>query len=124
VTHAAAPERHWTAGSLSPAATSDGERRVLVEGTQLRTVVLRFAPGTSIPEHVHRASEEVFVVVAGTATLTIAGVPARCGPGDVLFAAAGEPHAIEVGAQPLVLLVVVAPNVHDSEWTTPPRTSC
>jgi len=52
------------------------------------------APGwTTGADHVHRLQEERFEVLSGTLGLRVEGVEDSYGPGELIVAAAGAPHA-------------------------------
>jgi len=118
ITDAEAPrERSWRIAELV-AQAADGERfrRVCASTDALRTAVLRLPAGDEVVQHRHERSDEVFVIVSGTATFHVDGRSFDVVPGDVIFAKGGERHGIQVGpTDPLDMLLVVAPNLDDAE---------
>lgn len=92
---------------------SERSRLHVVESERLRAHWLVFPPGDVVERHAHAVSDEVFFVARGEATFTIDGTEVDVGPGDTLALEPGEFHAISVGAEPLVLLAIVAPNTSD-----------
>jgi quercetin dioxygenase-like cupin family protein len=117
ITQAEAPEeRSWRTAELV-AGGADGEvfRRVIASTEAVRTAVLRLPAGYEVVEHRHERSDEVFVIVGGTATFAVAGESIEVAPGDVVFAKGGERHGIKVGPDPLDLVLAVAPNLDDAE---------
>lgn len=71
------------------------------------------APGASEGMHVHheeRPLEELYVVVAGQAEVTIAGETSRLGVGDAFLAKMGAEHDVRnPGELPLTMIVVWGP---------------
>lgn len=106
--------RHWrTNQTLAP--TEDGRfRRMLVSEARVRSAFLGYAPGDSVHLHAHLESDEVFFVVSGSAEFDVAGEVVSAAAGDLLHVLAGELHAIRIGADGLVLLAVIAPNLDDA----------
>lgn len=80
---------------------------LLAEGTRFRVRALRLAPGegTSLQSHLHRS--EHWVVVEGTAEITV-GIRSRLlGEGDAAHIPLGQPHRLEnPGRLPLTLIAV------------------
>ena len=68
-------------------------------------------PGwTTGPDHVHRLQEERFEVLSGSLGLRVDGVEGVHGPGEVIVAAAGSPHAAwNAGEEDVHLLVEFRP---------------
>ena len=78
--------------------------------------MLSFAPGDFVEEHSHRKSDEIFHVISGNGRITVEGKTFDVGPGDLLFIAGGEWHAIDVSesaTEPFVVFACVAPNSKD-----------
>lgn len=66
-------------------------------------------PGASEGMHTHDDPplEEVYLVVSGTATLTLDGEVHRLGPGDAMLSKAGTDHdLVNTGEEPLRVIVV------------------
>lgn len=80
---------------------------VLAEGTRFRVRVLRLCPGeaTSLQSHLHRS--EHWVVVEGTAEITL-GIRARLvGEGEAVHIPLGQPHRLgNPGRLPVTLIAV------------------
>jgi quercetin dioxygenase-like cupin family protein len=97
--------------------TADGRfRRILVQEERLRSGTLSFAPGDSVPSHAHMSSDEVFLGVSGTGTITVEGEEYEVGPGELMLIHAGERHALHVAqsaSEPFVIFAAVAPNSGD-----------
>ena len=53
--------------------------------------------------------DEIYVVMAGRATLEAVGRPAPVGPGSVIYVPAGEPHRFTAITSDLAVLVLFAP---------------
>ena len=53
--------------------------------------------------------DEIYVVMAGQATLEAIGQPASVGPGSVIYVPAGEPHRFTKITSDLAVLVLFAP---------------
>ena len=66
---------------------------------------------------IHPDCEEVFVVHEGCAEFTFDDEPpVEAGPGSVLYAPRGSPHALRVvGDEPLLMMCFLAPNLPDDE---------
>ena len=80
---------------------------LLAEGSRFRVRSLRLAPGeaTSLQSHLHRS--EHWVVVEGTAEVTL-GLRARLvGEGEAIHIPLGQPHRLEnPGRLPVTLIAV------------------
>lgn len=80
---------------------------VLVEGSRFRVRSLRLAPGeaTSLKSHMHRS--EHWVVVEGTAEITIGVLTRLLVEGEAAHIPLGRPHRLEnPGRLPVVLIAV------------------
>jgi quercetin dioxygenase-like cupin family protein len=109
-------ERSWRiAEVLGEGGLDERFRRVLASTDSVRSAAIRIPAGEEVVEHRHERSDEVFVIVGGSATFTIDGIAHEVAAGDVLFAKGGERHGFKVGPEPLHLVVVVAPNLDDAE---------
>jgi mannose-6-phosphate isomerase-like protein (cupin superfamily) len=97
---AEAPSAFATAEAVLPAA-------ILANGTRFRVRSLRLAPGeaTSLKSHLHRS--EHWIVVEGTADVTL-GLRARLvGEGEAVHIPLGQPHRLEnPGRLPVTLIAV------------------
>jgi len=79
---------------------------------------LELAPGVCSPQspHMHKKSEETYVVLSGSAEIMIDGNRARMETGDIAVAAIGESHQIKaVGELPLIALAIMAPGFDISD---------
>ncbi len=85
------------------------------ESDYIRAGMLGFRPHESFDMHAHMRSAELFYFVRGTATYTCAdGSEVPVGVGDLIMVEPGEMHVFRAGADGLIVLAVVAPNVDDS----------
>lgn len=95
------------AGAGDALATSTLSPRVLAQGPRFRVRALHLAPGeaTALSSHLHRS--EHWVVVAGTAEITI-GLRARLvGEGEAVQIPLDQPHRLEnPGRLPVTLIAV------------------
>lgn len=84
--------------------------RVLDRGTQPGCTFVDLVivpPGSSIGRHRHGNEEEVYVIVAGTATMDVDGARFSVRSGDVVVNRPGGTHALDNdGTEPLRLVVV------------------
>lgn len=118
ITDAEVPDERWWRTAELVAKGEEGEvfRRVCASTEALRSAVLRLPAGYEVVQHRHERSDEVFVILGGTATFHVAGDSFEVAPGDLIFAKGGERHGIEVGpAESLEMVLVVAPNLDDAE---------
>lgn len=80
---------------------------ILAEGSRFRVRALTLSPGeaTSLQSHLHRS--EHWVVVEGTAEITL-GLRARLvGEGDAIHIPLGQPHRLEnPGRLPVTLIAI------------------
>ncbi|WKD61959.1 Cupin domain protein [Corynebacterium ciconiae DSM 44920] len=85
-----------------PAATS----KVLVNNEHLRTVIFSFNAGDTLAEH---SSPRAVVVqlIDGRLNVTVAGEPHEMHPGDVIYLAPNERHALEALEASHMSLVMV-----------------
>lgn len=67
-------------------------------------------PGQAQKIHAHEGSDKVYLVLEGTARVTVGGDEADLGPGQAVIARSGEPHGVrnESGAR-VTCLVAMAP---------------
>lgn len=73
--------------------------KMLMNGTHLvgpwncvEFVVL--TPGSSVGQHIHTRTEEIYYIISGEPTMTIDGAEYACRPGDVITAPIGTEHGI------------------------------
>ncbi|MGH2840291.1 MAG: cupin domain-containing protein [Solirubrobacteraceae bacterium] len=66
--------------------------------------------GGATTEHLHRVTEELYFITAGSGRMRLAGEERDVGPGDCIVIPPGASHQIvNTGAQPLRLLCCCAP---------------
>lgn len=89
--------------------TSDsGPYRELMRRPSMSLGVYRLAAGGTDHQHPH-ASDEVYVVVSGKATLRVAGQDHPVGPGSVVSVDRGVEHGFADITEDLTVLVLFAP---------------
>ncbi len=72
--------------------------------------------GAATAEHHHRATEELYLVTAGTGRLRIDGEERDIGPGDCALIPPGAAHSVaNTGAEPLRILCACAPAYSDDD---------
>jgi len=70
-------------------------------------------PGLGNKRHYHEGESEFWIVLKGRLRWTFDDEVVEAGPGDIVFAAAGRRHMIEViGDEPSVRFAVAAPDIH------------
>lgn len=67
------------------------------------------AKGDMPPLHVHHIDDETFMVLEGEVSLHVGGQAFRGGPGSVLFAPRGVPHAYRVESETARMRVISSP---------------
>ena len=86
------------------------EAHVLVSSEQTGDAfcVLRFfaPPGNVTPAHVHHSTDETFLIESGQGEINRGGEVLRVRKGDVIYLPKGIPHALRVGSDEGVALVV------------------
>ena len=86
------------------------EAHVLVSSEQTGDAfcVLRFfiPPGNVTPSHLHRATDETFLIESGEIEINRGGELLRGRTGDAIYLPKGIPHALRVGNDEGVTLVV------------------
>lgn len=88
-------------------ATSVPAAPTLAEGRRFRVRALHLAPGeaTSLQSHLHRSAH--WIVVQGTAQVTLGACPGLVGEGEAIHIPLGQPHGLaNPGRLPLVLIAV------------------
>jgi mannose-6-phosphate isomerase-like protein (cupin superfamily) len=79
--------------------------------TKLRANVWMVAEG-SMMKHLHREQEELYIVLDGTALVTVDGEEFKLGERDALAVPSGAEHQLtNAGWGPLTFMVVAAPAV-------------
>jgi mannose-6-phosphate isomerase-like protein (cupin superfamily) len=66
-------------------------------------------PGGGVDDQVPHREDEIYVVVKGSGTITVAGESRPIGPGSVVFVAADVEHRFSDFADDLEILVLFAP---------------
>ena len=97
-------------------------RQPLIASPASRLVLLEMPPGFATIPHRHPGAGESFYILTGSGRFTIGDEDFEVSPGDLLFAAVDEVHAIEAGEEGLRFLAGVAPNEDrlDEEVLIPP----
>jgi mannose-6-phosphate isomerase-like protein (cupin superfamily) len=73
-------------------------------------------PGAATTRHFHRASEELYYLLAGTGSMEIDGETRAVGPGDGILIPPGAWHQIRAtGDEPLRFLCCCAPPYSDAD---------
>lgn len=73
-------------------------------------------PGVSKARHLHRRTEELYFVLAGTGTVNADGVDHRLTPGDAFYIPIDQPHFLSAMADQLSVLIVSAPAYDESDY--------
>jgi quercetin dioxygenase-like cupin family protein len=68
-----------------------------------------FEPGQTQAAHAHAGSDKVYYVIEGSGRIRVDDEERPVGPGTVVLAPAGSPHAVTAGDERLRLLVLMAP---------------
>ena len=98
---------------MAAARTNDAFRREVVTGSHEQVVLMTIPPGSEIGEEVHPDTDQVLVIVDGTAEAIIDGGRNALGAGDlVLVRAATQHNVVNTGDRPLRLFTVYAPPEH------------
>ena len=74
------------------------------------------APGQTTQRHYHRASEEIYVVLAGEGELEIDGETRHVGPGDAALIPPGAWHQITAATDLRFLCCCAPPYSHDDTF--------
>lgn len=70
---------------------------------------VRMTQSTGTPLHRHSADEETFIVLEGSLALLASGTRVDAGPGDIVYVAAGEPHAWRAESDLARFLIIATP---------------
>jgi quercetin dioxygenase-like cupin family protein len=70
-------------------------------------------PGQAQRVHAHAGADKFYLVLRGRATLVVGQERRVVGPGDMAWAPAGVPHAVDATDEETVLLVGMAPPPED-----------
>lgn len=85
-------------------------KTTLFSGNRLFAGLNCFEPGQEHALHSHAGQDKLYVVLSGTAVVTVGDQEETLEPGGVAFAADGVPHAIRnPGPERLVVMAVLAP---------------
>jgi len=71
--------------------------------------LLRLSPGRRVNLHLHRKTTQIYFVVEGEATVTVAGENKKIGPMESLRIAMDTPHAIGTQSNAIVLSISIPP---------------
>ncbi|MEM1430857.1 MAG: cupin domain-containing protein [Pseudomonadota bacterium] len=94
----------------------DGWR--LLDGADLSVIEERMPPGTAELRHVHDRANQLFYVLEGRLSLSLADGPLELGPGDALNIRPGTEHqARNDGDDPVRFLVISAPTTAGDRQT-------
>jgi mannose-6-phosphate isomerase-like protein (cupin superfamily) len=94
-------------------ATAGAYRRVLATGEHSQLVAMTLQPDQEIGAEVHDDGDQMFLVVAGTAAITIGDTTHEAATGTLAVVPAGVRHNVaNRGAAPMTLLTVYAPPEH------------
>ena len=98
---------------LAAARANEAFRRVIHTGVHEQVVVMTIPPDGEIGAEVHPGTDQLFIVVAGTAEAQVGTATIRATPNDLVFVEAGTPHnVVNRGESPLRLITVYAPPAH------------
>lgn len=106
--------------AISPVVDENGERiteligaAVALGGLQAHSIVrLELEPGACSPvlPHYHKRAEETYVVLSGSAVISVDGQKHALAAGDIAAVGIGEKHQIAAtGDAPLIALAIMAP---------------
>lgn len=72
-------------------------------------------PNTGVPPHIQHLEDEAFIVLQGSYTFRVGDQTLQCGPGEVIYAPRGVPHAFEnTDTEPARMLILQAPGgIHE-----------
>jgi mannose-6-phosphate isomerase-like protein (cupin superfamily) len=73
------------------------------------------APGRETQRHYHAATEEIYVLLAGSAEMEVDGARASVAPGDAILIPAGARHQIRAGEAGVRFLCCCAPPYSDED---------
>ena len=85
-------------------------KATMFQGGQLMVGLNCLEPGQTQPVHDHSDADKVYIVMEGRGWFTVGEETRAAGPGEVVFAPAGEPHGVENRSEErLVMIVNIAP---------------
>ena len=73
------------------------------------------APGEETQRHYHAATEEIYVLLAGSAEMEVEGDRSSVAPGDAVLIPAGARHQIRAGEAGVRFLCCCAPPYSDED---------
>lgn len=96
-----------------------GTVSILIDGTETGGAFALWEgvqkPGSEPPLHVHHTSDETFCILEGRMRFLIGGQVYDAGPGDVVFAPRGIPHAFKIKSAVARALTLCTPAGFE-EW--------
>ena len=102
-------------GDAEPFKTADGSTiRVLLDadagGARKQSLAeAELEPGQATERHYHADTEEIYVLLEGTADMEVEGERRRVAPGDAILIPAGAWHKIRAGDERVRFLCACAP---------------
>ena len=105
----------------APFTTADGSTiRVLLDralgGARHQSLAeATLDPGQATERHYHAATEEIYVLLEGTAEMEVDGERGHVGPGDAVLIAPQAWHQIRSGGAPVRFLCCCAPPYRDDD---------
>ncbi|HJW21348.1 MAG TPA: cupin domain-containing protein [Candidatus Limnocylindrales bacterium] len=98
---------------IAHARANDAFRRVIHTGAHEQVVVMTLPPDGEIGAEVHPNTDQLFIIVEGTAEARLGETASQAVANDLVFVGAGTRHNIvNRGAVPLRLITVYAPPAH------------
>ncbi len=98
---------------VARARANDAFRRVIHTGAHEQVVVMTLPPDGEIGAEVHPNTDQLFIIVEGTAEARVGDLVSQAIENDLVFVAAGTRHNIvNRGVTPLRLITVYAPPQH------------
>jgi mannose-6-phosphate isomerase-like protein (cupin superfamily) len=105
--HPGFAEAPMTFTGAGPAPTAALPAPVLAEGPRFRVRSHRLAPGEATSLHAHLHRSEDWIVVEGTARITLGAHGCLVGEGEAMYIPLGQPHRLEnPGRLPVTLIAV------------------
>jgi mannose-6-phosphate isomerase-like protein (cupin superfamily) len=101
------------AGIRAQALGNEAFRRVIQTAQHAQVVAMTLPPGGEIGAEVHPGTDQLFLIVGGSAEAQVGDVTVPAAPGDVVFVEAGTRHNItNRGVEALRLITVYSPPAH------------
>ena len=102
-------------GGAGPARSADYLAMGEMDGV-LSAGRTRLEPGSSVGEHAHPTTDELYLILEGHGTGILDGRRFPVGPGDLFLLKAGQTHGLENdGAEPLVFFGLVTRQIQQPE---------